>query len=76
MTTQTAKPKVHEFETSSAAQTIRAGHEIAKLLHPPVLLSGWPEGDPRTSRIVFITRDLDRETVELGLRAFEDAARG
>jgi tRNA threonylcarbamoyladenosine biosynthesis protein TsaE len=38
MTTQTAKPKVHEFETSSAAQTIRAGHEIAKLLHPPVLL--------------------------------------
>jgi tRNA threonylcarbamoyladenosine biosynthesis protein TsaE len=38
MTTQTAKPKVHEFETSSAAETIQAGHEIAKLLQPPKFL--------------------------------------
>lgn len=38
MTTQAAKPKVHEFESSSAPETIRVGHEIAKLLHPPVFL--------------------------------------
>jgi len=38
MTTETAKPKVYEFESSSAAETIRVGHEIAKLLHPPRFL--------------------------------------
>jgi tRNA threonylcarbamoyladenosine biosynthesis protein TsaE len=38
MTTETANRKVHEFETSSAAETIRAGHEIARLLKPPKLL--------------------------------------
>lgn len=38
MTTETAKPKVHEFESSSAADTIRIGHEIAKLLTPPAFL--------------------------------------
>jgi len=38
MTTETANRKVHEFESSSAAETIRAGHEIAKLLKPPKLL--------------------------------------
>jgi tRNA threonylcarbamoyladenosine biosynthesis protein TsaE len=36
--TQTAGIKVHEFETSSSADTIRAGHEIAKLLAPPKFL--------------------------------------
>ena len=51
-------------------------HGVQHMFHEPVLLPAWPDGDPRTSRIVFITRDLDRETVELGLRAFEDAARG
>jgi tRNA threonylcarbamoyladenosine biosynthesis protein TsaE len=38
MTTETAKPKVHEFESSNAAETIRVGHEIAKLLKPPMFL--------------------------------------
>lgn len=36
--TQATGVKVHEFETSSAAGTIRAGHEIAKLLAPPKFL--------------------------------------
>jgi len=49
-------------------------HGVQHLFHEPVLLEAWPDGDPRTSRIVFITRDLDRETVEAGLRAFEAAA--
>jgi tRNA threonylcarbamoyladenosine biosynthesis protein TsaE len=38
MTTETAGRKVHEYESSSAAETIKAGHEIAHLLKPPKLL--------------------------------------
>ena len=47
---------------------------VQHVFHPPALLPEWPEGDPRTSRLVFITRDLPREVVEAGLRAFVDAA--
>ena len=50
-------------------------HGVQHMFHEPVLLPAWPEGDTRQSRIVFITRDLPRESVETGLRAFEDAAR-
>jgi G3E family GTPase len=49
-------------------------HAVQHVLHPPALLSGWPEGDPRTSRIVFITQDLPRSVIEAGMRAFEAAA--
>jgi G3E family GTPase len=49
-------------------------HAVQHVLHPPALLSGWPEGDPRTSRIVFITQDLPRSVIEAGARAFEAAA--
>lgn len=49
-------------------------HGVQHMFHEPVLLPAWPPGDPRTSRIVFITRDLSRETIEEGLRAFEAAA--
>ena len=49
-------------------------HGVQHMFHEPVLLEKWPEGDPRTSRIVFITRDLDRATIEAGLAAFEAAA--
>ena len=48
-------------------------HAIRHLLHPPVLLSAWPEGDARTSRLVFITYKLPRSVIEDGLRAFSDA---
>jgi G3E family GTPase len=51
-------------------------HAVQHVLHPPVLLSAWPEGDPRTSRIVFITQDLPRAVVEESMRAFEAAAEG
>ena len=47
---------------------------VQHLFHPPALLPDWPEGDPRTSRLVMIVRDLDPAVVEAGLRAFEDAA--
>jgi G3E family GTPase len=49
-------------------------HGVQHMFHEPVLLPAWPPGDPRTSRIVFITKDLSRETVEEGLLAFERAA--
>jgi G3E family GTPase len=51
-------------------------HAVQHVLHPPALLAAWPEGDPRSSRIVFITQDLPREIVEQGMRAFEAAASG
>ena len=50
-------------------------HGVQHMFHDPVLLDAWPPGDPKTSRIVFITRDLDRATIEAGLQAFEAAAR-
>jgi G3E family GTPase len=51
-------------------------HGVQHLFHEPTLLDAWPEGDPRTSRIVFITRGLDRDTIEAGLKAFEAAVQG
>ena len=51
-------------------------HAVQHVLHPPALLSAWPEGDPRTSRLVFITQDLPRAAIEDGFRAFTAAARG
>jgi len=47
-------------------------HGVQHLFHPPVLLPEWPSDDHRT-RIVFITRDLPRETIEQTLAAFIDA---
>jgi G3E family GTPase len=49
-------------------------HAVRHLMHPPVKLAGWPKDDPRTSRIVFITRDLPRRAVEDSLHAFQAAA--
>ena len=49
-------------------------HAVQHLFHPPARLSAWPEGDDRTSRLVFILRDLDPRVVADGLRAFSDAA--
>ncbi len=51
-------------------------HGVQHMFHEPMLLPAWPPGDPKTSRIVFITRDLSRETIEEGLLAFERAAAG
>jgi G3E family GTPase len=47
-------------------------HGVQHLFHPPVLLSEWLSGDRRT-RMVFITRDLPREAIEMTLNAFERA---
>ncbi|HYM33502.1 MAG TPA: GTP-binding protein [Candidatus Cybelea sp.] len=52
-------------------------HGVQHLFHPPALLEAWPDED-RRSRIVFITRDIDRATIEQTLRAvaFGDDAAG
>jgi G3E family GTPase len=51
-----------------------AVHGVQHLFHRPALLAAWPDGDPRTSRLVFITRDLPRDVIEEGLRIFNEAA--
>jgi G3E family GTPase len=38
-------------------------HGVQHIFHPPVPLPAWPDADHRT-RIVFITRDIARATVE------------
>jgi G3E family GTPase len=38
-------------------------HGVHHTFHPPTLLARWPDAE-RRSRLVFITRDLDRESVE------------
>lgn len=38
-------------------------HGVHRTFHPPTLLARWPDADHR-SRLVFITRDLDRASVE------------
>ena len=48
-------------------------HAVRHLMHPPVKLAAWPDGDPRSSRLVFITRDLPRSVIEDGLQAFQAA---
>lgn len=46
-------------------------HGVQHLFHPPVELEAWP-GDERFSRLVFITRDIPRETLEMTLGDFLD----
>ena len=38
-------------------------HGVHHVFHPPVQLRAWPDAD-RRSKIVFITRDLERHTIE------------
>ena len=44
-------------------------HGVQHLFHPPVVLPEWPDAD-RRSQIVFITRDIARETIEASFRSF------
>ena len=58
--TQATGTKVHEFETHSAADTIRVGHEIVKLLAPPkfLILKG-DLGAGKTTLVKGIAEALD-----------------
>jgi G3E family GTPase len=51
-------------------------HGVGHQFSEPALLPRWPEGDDHSSRIVFITSDLERSVVETALLAFEAAAAG
>jgi G3E family GTPase len=44
-------------------------HGVQHLFHPPTALPAWPDAD-RHSRIVFITRDIARATIETSFRSF------
>jgi G3E family GTPase len=46
-----------------------AVHGVQHLVHPPVHMAAWPDGD-RRSRLVFIVDGLDRGLIERSLRAF------
>jgi G3E family GTPase len=35
---------------------------VQHLFHPPLELAAWP-GDDRSTRLVFITRDIPRQTI-------------
>jgi G3E family GTPase len=44
-------------------------HGVQHIMHPPAYLEGWPDADQRT-RIVVITRDLERQAVTRLFDAF------
>ena len=46
-------------------------HGVQHVFHPPVQLEAWPDDD-RTSKLVFITRDLEPEMFEHTLKAFNE----
>jgi len=58
--TKVADAKVHEFESSSAEETIRAGHAIAKLLTPPkFLILRGDLGAGKTTLMKGVAEELD-----------------
>ena len=46
-------------------------HGVQHIFHPPAVLDAWPSEDRRT-RIVFITRDVERKAIEDTLTWFSD----
>lgn len=46
-------------------------HGVQHVFHPPVALEAWPSDD-RRSRVVFITRSVEREMIEHTFRFFSD----
>jgi G3E family GTPase len=53
----------------AGSDTPIAVHGIQHLFHPPAALPGW-SGEDRRSRIVFITRDLERAWLEQSMSEF------
>jgi G3E family GTPase len=49
-------------------------HGVQHIFHPPLKLDAWPSDDHRT-RIVFITRNIDKDVIEDTLRVFERSSR-
>ena len=50
-------------------------HGVQQIFHPPVELPAWPSEDRRT-RLVFITRNIDKRAIEQTLRLFTNNGGG
>ena len=50
-------------------------HGVQHVFHPPTRLEAWPDDDHR-SRLVFITRDIERSELDKLFQAFTDPVRG
>ncbi len=50
-------------------------HGVQHVFHPPVRLEAWPDDDHR-SRLVFITRDIERQELDKLFQAFTDPVHG
>jgi G3E family GTPase len=48
---------------------------VQHVIHPPLMLKRWPSDDRRT-RMVFITYDIDEETLRASITPLTEAARG
>ena len=46
-------------------------HGVQHMIHPPAHLNAWP-GNDRSSRIIFITHDMDRSRLEASFQSFMD----
>jgi len=49
-------------------------HAVQHVLHPPVTMEAWPSDD-RSSRLVFIVRDIPAEAIERTLARFGEISR-
>ncbi|SFJ76884.1 GTP-binding protein [Bradyrhizobium sp. Gha] len=49
-------------------------HAVQHVLHPPIALDSWPSAD-RSSRLVFIVRDIPAEAIERTLARFGEISR-
>lgn len=49
-------------------------HAVQHVLHPPIALEAWPS-DNRSSRLVFIVRDISQEAIERTLARFGEISR-
>jgi G3E family GTPase len=52
-----------------------AVHGVQHVIHPPVRLAGWPDGEPET-RMVFIVKDIEKAVIEGLFKAFTDQIEG
>ena len=50
-------------------------HGVQHIFHPPFRLDAWPDED-RRSRLVFITKDIERDELDKLFQAFTDPVRG
>jgi G3E family GTPase len=50
-------------------------HGVQHVLHPPVRLAAWPDAE-RETRIVFIVKDIEKQTIEGLFKAFTDQIEG